>query len=174
MRNFFFCRSWRERVLLLVVLVVGVVIGLFAAISRGRAARERWSGQQSMLESQADWLDKASLYQEQLQGRLAQVQQGRSLNANQLVGQLDAVLKRQHFTGFRLDPATTERKPPVALHSVALTLEKVELSALAAFTDELRTALPLVNIDQLVITPDRRNPAQLDVRLRLNGLELLP
>jgi hypothetical protein len=151
-----------------------VVIWLFAAISRGRAARERWSGQQSMLQSQADWLDKASLYQEQLQSRLAQVQQGRSLNANQLVGQLDAVLKRQHLASFRLDPATTERKPPVAIHSVALTLEKVDLPALAAFTDELRTALPLVNIDQLAITPDRRNPAQLDVRLRLNGLELLP
>lgn len=174
MRNFFFRRSWRERVLLLVVLLVGVVIWLFAAISRGRAARERWAGQRSLLETQEAWLVQSAPLQERLQGRLGQVQQGRSLNANQLVGQLDAVLKRQHFTAFRLDPATTERKPPVAIHSVALTLEKIELSALAAFTDELRTALPLVNIDQLVITPDRRNPAQLDVRLRLNGLELLP
>lgn len=173
MRNFFFRRSWRERVLLLVVLVVGAIIWLFAVIGRGRAARERWTGQRSSLDSQAVWLDNAPTLQEQLQSRLGQVQQGRSLNANQLVGQLDAVVKRQHFA-FRLDPATTERRPPVAIHSVALSIEKAELAAVAAFTDELRTALPLVNIEQMVITPDRRNPAQLDVRLKLSGLELLP
>ncbi|MBK8475606.1 MAG: hypothetical protein IPL39_04660 [Opitutaceae bacterium] len=173
MRAFFFRRSWRERVLLLVVLVVGVLIWLFAALDRTRAARSRWGGQASVLAEQGVWLASATTLQEQVQSRLAQVQQGRSLNANQLVGQLDAVVKRQHLV-FRLDPPTTAPRPPVAIHSVSLTLEKVELGGLAAFTDDLRASLPLVNIEQIVITPDRRNPAQLDVRLKLSGLELLP
>jgi len=172
MRDFFFRRSWRERVLLLVVLVVGVFIWLFAVVGRVGRVRDRWSEQKSTLKVQSDWLDQAPGMQEQLQSRLAQVQQGRSLNANQLSGQLDAVAKRQHF-GYRLDPPATERKPPVAIHSVSLTVEKTELAALAAFTDDLRSSLPLVNIEQIVITPDRRNPAQLDVRLKLTGLELL-
>lgn len=173
MRTFFFRRSWRERVLLLVVLVVGVLIWLFATLDRTRAARSRWGGQGAVLAEQGVWLASATTLQEQVQSRLAQVQQGRSLNANQLVGQLDAVVKRQHLV-FRLDPPTTAPRPPVAIHSVSLTLEKVELGGLAAFTDDLRASLPLVNIEQIVITPDRRNPAQLDVRLKLSGLELLP
>ncbi len=173
MRAFFFRRSWRERVLLLLVLVVGVVVWLGAVVSRGRAARERWSETSGMLAHQRQWLAAAPEKAQELQTRLAQVQQGRSLNANQLVGQLDAVIKRQRIAAYRLDPPTTERKPPVALHAVSVTLDKTELAALGAFVDDLRATLPLVNIEQLVITPDRRNPAQLDVRLKLSGLELL-
>ncbi|HQF40426.1 MAG TPA: hypothetical protein PK322_15020 [Opitutaceae bacterium] len=173
MRGFFFRRSWRERILLLVVLVTGVVIWLASVVARARAARDQWAGVGVQLRLQQDWLDHAADIREQLDGRLAQVQAGRSLNANQLVGQLDAVVKRHRFA-FRLDPPTTERKPPVALHSVALSLEKTELAAFGAFADDLRTSLPLVNIEQVVLTPDRRNPAQLDVRLKLSSLELLP
>ena len=173
MRTFFFRRNWRERVLLLTVFTVGVVIWLFSAVGQFRSWRDRWSSQKATLDSQAVWLNNAGPLAEQLQSRLAQVQQGRSLNANQLVGQLDAVVKRQHFA-YRLDPPSTAPKPPVAIHSVSLSLEKAELPALAAFVDDLRASLPLVNIEQFVITPDRRNPAQLDVRLKLTGLELLP
>ena len=108
----------------------------------------------------------------ELQGLANIVQQGRALNANQLVGQLDAVVKRHGFA-YPLDPPSSERKPPVVIHSVSLSLDKAELSAFAAFADDLRASLPLVNIEQIVLTPDRRNPAQLDVRLKLSGLELL-
>lgn len=173
MRTFFFRRTWRERILLLVVLTAAVTVWLFSVLGRTGAARERWSAASTELQHQQLWLDGAAANAEQLKSRLAQVQQGRSLNANQLVGQLDAVVKRQRFA-YRLDPPTTERRPPVAIHSVALSIDKAELPALAAFVDDLRSSLPLVNIEQLVITPDRRNPAQLDVRLKLSGLELLP
>jgi hypothetical protein len=173
MRSFFFRRSWRERILLLVVLTAGVVVWLVSVLARGRTTREHWSETGSVLDAQQRWLAVAPQKAQELQGRLAQVQQGRSLNANQLVGQLDAVIKRQHITAYRLDPPTTERKPPVALHTVSVTLDKTELATLGTFVDDLRASLPLVNIEQVVITPDRRNPAQLDVRLKLSGLELL-
>ena len=174
MRAFFFRRSWRERILLLVVLAVGVLIWLFSVLSRARAARERWAGAGTVLQQQQIWLDGAAQTREQLESRLSQVQQGRSLDGNQLVGQLDAVVKLQHFASYRLDSPTSERKPPVTIHTVSLNLEKAELAPFGAFVDDLRSSLPLVNIEQVVITPDRRNPAQLDVRLKLSGLELLP
>ncbi len=174
MRAFFFRRSWRERILLLVVLTVGVAIWLSSVSGRSGTLRERWGATGTALALQQTWLESAAENQVQLQSRLAQVQQGRSLNANQLAGQLDAVAKRQHFANYRLDPPTSERKPPVAIHTVSLTIEKVELAAFGTFVDDLRSSLPLVNIEQLVITPDRRTPAQLDVRLKLSGLELLP
>lgn len=173
MRAFFFRRSWRERILLLVVLAVGVLIWLASALGRARTFRERWSSTTRVLETQRQWLEAAPAKATELQERLSQVQQGRSLNANQLVGQLDSVIKRGGIGSYRLDPPTTERRPPVALHAVSLTVDKVDLATLGAFVDDLRTSLPLVNIEQMVITPDRRNPAQLDVHLKLSGLELL-
>jgi hypothetical protein len=173
MKAFFFRRSWRERILLLVVLAVAVVIWLFSVLARARAARERWAGAGVVLQQQQIWLDGAVRTREQLESRLSQVQQGRALDGNQLVGQLDVVVKRHHFPSYRLDPPTSERKPPVTIHTVSLNLEKAELAPFGAFVDDLRASLPLVNIEQVVIAPDRRNPAQLDVRLKLSGLELL-
>jgi hypothetical protein len=172
MRAFFFRRSWRERVLLLIVLAVGVFIWLFSVLGRARAVQDRWAATGRELREQRQWLDNATELHERLQSRLEQVQQGRSLNANQLVGQLDALVKRHRFA-YRLDPPTSERRPPVVLHTVSLAIDKADLPAFAAFADDLRTSLPLVNIEQLVLTPDRRNSAQLDVRLKLSGLELL-
>jgi len=172
MRRFFFRRNWRERVLLLVTLTVGVVLWLSSLLGRIDSFRTRWFAAQTELQSQATWLGNAADIEAQLKSRLDQVKQGRSLNSNQLVGQLDAVVKKQHFT-FRLDPPTSERRPPVAIHTVSLAIEKAELRALADFVDDLGTSLPLVNIEQMTITPDRRNPAQLDVRLKLSSLELL-
>lgn len=173
MRAFFFRRNWRERILLLVVLTVAVAIWLFAVLGRARELRDRWRGTDTALTVQRDWLALAEANDAALQRRLGEIQMARSLNANQLAGQLDAVLRHHRFA-YRLDPPTTERKPPVAIHTLSLNLDKAELAAFGAFVDDLRTSLPLVNIEQVVLTPDRRNPAQLDVRLKLSGLELLP
>ena len=174
MRAFFFRRSWRERILLLVVLGVAVAIWLSSVTGRVGSLRENWGGVSVALAQQAGWLADAAANQARLDERLAQVKQGRALNANQLAGQLDAVVKRQRFPSYRLDPPTSERRPPVVIHAVALTIEKVDLAAFGAFVDDLRASLPLVNIEQVVMTPDRRTPAQIDIRLKLSGLELLP
>ena len=172
MRRFFFQRNWRERVLLLVTLTVGVVLWLSSLLGRVDSFRARWAAAKSDLDSQATWLGNSAEIEAQMKSRLAQVKQGRSLNSNQLVGQLDAVVKKQHFT-YRFDTATTDLRPPVAIHTVPVTIEKAELRPLREFIDDLGVSLPLVNIEQMTLTPDRRNPAQLDVRLKLSSLELL-
>ena len=136
MRAFFFRRTWRERVLLLLVLVVALGIWLLSLLARFRGGSERWGADGRQLDQQEQWLAVAGEKAQELRDRLAQVQQGRSLNANQLVGQLDAVVKRQRFA-YRLDPPTTERRPPVAIHSVSLTIEKADLAAFGVFADDL-------------------------------------
>lgn len=172
MRAFFFQRTWRERVLLMLVLLVAVVIWLGAELGRFRDAADLWRSDGSKLYKQSLLLEVAERNAADLRDRLSQVRQGRSLNANQLVGQLDAVAKRHRFA-YRLDPPNTERRPPVSIHSVSLSIEKTDLATFGAFVDDLRENLPLVNVEQVVMTPDRRNPAQLDYRLKLSGLELL-
>jgi hypothetical protein len=172
-RTFFFRRNLRERILLLVVVGAVLAVWLSSLTSRIRNTARNWSELGQNLEMQQIWLDSAPKNAEEMKTRLNQLKQGLSLNSTQLVGQLDAVLKRQGVK-YRLDPPTTERRPPVAINSVSLSLEKAELSAVGAFVDELGKSLPLVNIEQIVITPDRRLPSQLDVRFKLSGFELLP
>jgi hypothetical protein len=173
MRAFFFRRAWRERILLLATLLVGVGIWFSLFLGQVTEFRTRWVAASSTLATQAIWLRNAAEIEARLHSRLSQIKQSSSaLNANQLVGQLSA-LAGKRFT-MRLDPPVNESRPPVAIHKVTMVADRAELKPMAEFIDDLGTTLPLVNIEQMTITPDRRNPAQLNVRLQLSSLELLP
>jgi hypothetical protein len=174
MRNYFLRRNWRERALLLVTLTVGVALWLASLLGRFGDLRTRWTAARKDLENQATSLGNAPEIEKRLQSQLAQLKGAGSMNSNQFVAQLDTVVKKSLSGGFRRDPPTTERRPPVAIHTVSLAIEKAELRPVASFIDDLGASLPLVNIEQITFTPDRKNPAQLDVRMKLSSLELLP
>jgi hypothetical protein len=173
MRKFILKRSWRERLLVLVLLAV--VAGLWLSSFLGRFST--WSARRESVANEADrqemWRSQAGEIEARLANGLAQVQGGRSMGSAQFAGALDALVRKHRFS-FRLDAPSTERRPPVAIHTITLSLEKAEIGAIVAMVTELRSSMPLVNIEQLTLSADRRNPAQLDARLRLSALEILP
>jgi hypothetical protein len=173
MRAFFFRRTPRERWLTLLFVVVLLGLWGVSAFSRLGALRQRLHSTGQELAAQQQWLDNRLEIEARLAQGLATVREGRTLNASQLVGQIDALVRRHRFN-FRLDSPASERRPPVAIHSITLALEKAELGPFVSFVNDLRDTLPLVNIDQLTMSADRRNPAQIDIRLRLSSLEIVP
>ena len=173
MRTFLLKRTWRER--LLVILLLAVVAGLWLSSFVGRYSA--WSARSESVDVEADrqetWRSQAGDIEARLASGLAQVQGGRSMGSAQFAGALDALVRKHRFS-FRLDAPSTERRPPVAIHTITLSLEKAEIGGIVAMVTELRSTMPLVNIEQLTLSADRRNPAQLDARLRLSALEILP
>lgn len=173
MRSFFLKRTWREQ--LLVVVLLGVVAGLWLVNFSGRYSAWNASREASASEAerQAMWRAQAADIETRLASGLAQVQGGRSMGAAQFAGSLDGLVRKHRFS-FRLDAPSTERRPPVAIHTITLSLEKAEIGAIVAMIGELRATMPLVNVEQLTLSADRRNPVQLDARMRLSALEILP
>lgn len=173
MRSFILKRSWRER--LLIVLLLAVVVGLWLANFSGRFST--WSARHAAATSEQQrqemWRAQAGDVEAKLANGLATVEGGRSMGSAQFAGSLDALVRRHRFS-FRIDAPVTERRPPVAIHTITLSLEKAEIGAIVAMVAELRTTMPLVNVEQLTLSADRRNPSQLDGRLRLSALEILP
>jgi len=173
MRTFILKRTWRER--LLVVLFLAVVAGLWLSNFAGRYSA--WAVRRDSVAVEADrqemWSSQAAEIEVRLANGLAQVQGGRSMGSAQFAGALDALVRKHKFS-FRLDAPSTERRPPVAIHTMTLSLEKAEIGGIVAMVTELRSTMPLVNIEQLTLSADRRNPSQLDARLRLSALEILP
>jgi len=173
MRRLILKLSWRER--LLVILLLAVVAGLW--ISSFASRYSSWSARRASVAVEAErqdrWRSQAGEIEIRLANGLAQVQGGRSMGSAQFAGALDALVRKHRFS-FRLDAPSTERRLPVAIHTITLSLEKAEIGAIVAMVSELRSTMPLVNIEQLTLNADRRNPAQLDARLRLSALEILP
>ena len=173
MRSFLLKRTWRERILVLVLLAV--LAGLWLVNFSGRLSswEARRDGASSEGERQAMWRAQSGDIEARLASGLAQVQGGRSMGAAQFAGSLDGLVRKHRFS-FRLDAPSTERRPPVAIHTITLSLEKAEIGAIVAMITELRSTMPLVNVEQLTLSADRRNPVQLDARMRLSSLEILP
>lgn len=171
MRAFFFRRNWRERVLLLAVLLVGTVIWLSSALGRLRELRGSLQVADGDLENQGLWLRQQSDIDARLKASIEQVRSGRSLTQAQFNQQWNALVNKHGLTA-RFDPASTDRKPPVAIHTVNTRLDKAELEKFLSLIDDLAVQLPLVNIDKLSIVPDR-DPRQLQIDIKLSALELL-
>lgn len=173
MRTFLIKRTWRER--FLVLLLLGVVAGLWFSNFMGRYAA--WDTRRESAKAEAGrqgmWREQADDIEARLAAGLAEVQGGRSMGAAEFAGALDGLVRKHRFA-FRLDAPSTERRPPVAIHTITLLLEKAEIGAIVAMIAELRSTMPLVNVEQLTLNADRRNPLQLDARLRLSSLEILP
>lgn len=172
MRSFFFRRNWRERVLLLLVLLVGAVIWLTSALGRLRDLRGRLQVADGELANQGLWLGQKSEIDARLASSIEQVRSGPTLTQAQFVQQWNEIVKK-HGLAFRVDPATTDRKPPVAIHTLKSRLEKADLGKFLSLVDDLAATLPLVNIDKISIVPDSRDPNQLEINLTLSALELL-
>jgi len=173
MRSFILKRSWRERLLIVLLLAVVAALWLVSFTGRSSAWTARHNAASSEQERQEMWRAQASDVENHLASGLASVEGGRSLGAAQFAGSLDALVRRHRFS-FRLDAPLTERRPPVAIHTITLSLEKAEIGAIVAMVAELRTTMPLVNVEQLTLSASRTNPSQLDARLRLSALEILP
>jgi len=173
MRTFLLKRSWRERLLVLVLLAVVAGLWFWNFSGRYSAWSARWDSANRESDRQAMWRTQATDIEARLASGLAEVQGGRSMGAAQFAGALDGLVRKHRFN-FRLDAPSTERRPPVAIHTITLSLEKAEIGAIVAMIAELRSTMPLVNVEQLTLSADRRNPVQLDARLRLSALEILP
>ena len=159
----------------MILLLLLVVAGLWFTNFAGRysAWSVRKSGADAEADRQSQWRQQESTINALMQSGLENVRSGKSLGAAQFAGALDSLVRRHRFN-FRLDAPSTERRPPVAIHTITLSLEKADIATIVAFVAELRTTMPLVNVEQLTLNADRRNPAQLDARLRLSALEILP
>lgn len=157
------------------LVLLAVVAGLWFSNFSGRFSgfTIRRESASSEADRQEMWRAQSDAVESRLAAGLAEVQGGRSLGAAQFAGSLDGLVRKHRFS-FRLDAPSTERRPPVAIHTITLSLEKAEIGAIVAMITELKASMPLVNVEQLTLSADRRNPAQLDARMRLSALEILP
>lgn len=178
MRSFFFRRNWRERILLLLVLLVGVSIWLGSSLRRLRTERQQNENTNLELATQANWITQKEAIEERLKNSLDQVRAGRSLTLDQFRERLNQLLLKHIGVGerFRIQAGNTpaDRRPPVAVHTLRANLDKVSLGELLALIDDLAKELPLVNIDTISIVPDTKDPqTKLAIDLKLSALELL-
>jgi hypothetical protein len=170
LRSLFLARSRREKVLAMAFLVVFALIWASAFLTRVSAFRIQLASVRATADSQAQWIDSTEAIEARYREAVARLSGATLPSRSEVLAQVDALVRKYRFT-FRIDPPQTQGRDRFTFHAISIAIDKADYGQLQAFQNELTTSLPTVNLEQITLIADRRNPAQLDTRIRLVAIE---
>jgi hypothetical protein len=172
MKSLFLRRNFREKVLVLLMLVVALVIWASIFAERFGAVmdeRERLNRAHAELKV---YLDNRDIIRERAQEGIQKLDPRRTLDNTALFREI-AALARKHGLNPAVDPARTEPGEVFSYHTVSLSVSEADLAALVSFTSELQGRAPYMALEQVALT-SRPNPMLLDARFRISAVQLNP
>lgn len=173
MKAFFFGRALREKLLLLIFVLLALLIWLGGGLRRGRALWGDLRATQTELATQQVWLANASAIEAKAAATTKSLDPAKTLNATRLVGELNTLVGR---IGLNADIGSqrTEQTNQFAFHSVQMNIRRSDLATLLKFYAELSRRSPYIGLEQFTLTVDRGNPGQLNASFRVVSVELGP
>lgn len=173
-RAYFLSRALREKILLGAFIAIGLLWWLSAFGSRAGAF---WREQHTMtlrLNEQAEWIKNKSKIEETAERTAGKLDPTKTLNANQLATTLlqlanEAGLKSPSLSG----SPTTTRSGQFAIHTATFLIRTAEWGDLVKFYEALQKRAPYIAVDQFNLTAAPNNPAQLNLQLRAESVEIL-
>lgn len=172
LRHAFVHRSLRERVLVLGLLATAVVIW-FSSFSGRLGTTWRDAGRIAALEAEQNLLlEQREPVAARLNGFLARVEPGRTLNQTRLVAELSALLNQFQLVNNSIDTPRTEPVDQFRAHATDVVLQRADLGSLINFIDALASRAPYIQLERLDILVDPANPASMNVRLRVSAVEI--
>ena len=172
LKEFFLSRLLREK-LLLVVIVVLAACTLLSYFS-GRVARS-WRAQHAttgMLAQQERVLANRGAIEKEAGRTVKNLDPARTLDDTRLVGELNSLARAQGLK-FTSDSPRTERSGQFAVHTVQFNLLKVDWETLKRFYLELTKRSPYIGIEQCSLQAERASPTLLNASLRVSSVEIV-
>ncbi len=169
-RPVFLARTRREKVLAVAFLAVLAAIWCSSFLTRGRAWSVALGGAREEAKAQDLWIENRAAFEARYEEAIARLDQSALPSRSEVLALVDALVRKYAFT-FRIEPPQTQRRDRLDFHTLSLSVDKGDYAKLQSFYDELAASLPTVNVEQITLAADRRNPALLDARLRLVAVE---
>lgn len=170
LRAGFLARSRREKVLAVAFLIVLAVIWLSSLVSRAKSYSAEIRIAKADANDQAQWLDNAETIEARYNEAVSLISDAALPTRSEVLAQIDALVRKYQFT-FRIDPPRSQSRDRLTFHSIAVNIDKGDFDQLQSFQAELVSTLPTVNLEQITLAADSRNPSQLNARLRLVAVE---
>jgi Pilus assembly protein, PilO len=173
LRPLFLARSRREKMLAVLFVTVSAVIWAILWTDRVRRFSPEMAKVRADAREQSNWLDQQTVIQARYDEVLAKLRDSGD-NSGRLAHQtVDQIVRKYGFSNFRIDPPQPQRKEGITLHPINVTVFKGEWRQLAALFNEIVTALPSVNLEEVTIgAPDRSNQKLLDAKFKFVAIEI--
>lgn len=172
LRQYFLGRLLREKLMLVVFVALGVAMWLSAFSGRANRAWQAHRATEVELAEQKQWLANREAIESAAVQAVQNLDPARTLDDTRLVGELSA-LGKEHNLRYTIDTPQTARSGQFAMHTVQINLTRSDWETLQRFYMALSRRSPYIGIEQLALSADRANPAQLNAQLRVASVEIV-
>ncbi len=163
--------STREKFLLLMFVGGIALVWLMYSLNRYGSGYKMLSGTNQQIESYDLFLSQKDRVEEQLLERSSELDSSKTLSSTELVSRLIGIIDEMDLK-YSINSPQTEMGPLFTFHNVRLSVNKAELEMVLRLSDRLKSLVPYVTLDRVVVSPDRSNPNLLDVQFFISSLEM--
>lgn len=170
-RRVFFKMSMREKVLALLFAFALVFIWFSWQLDRHTLLGGQHDNIRRLEQSQKLELDDGARVRSDYAARMAEIDLRSLPNVEDVRAQVDALVRRAGFASFNLGEPRTETGADLNFHTFQLNVDKVPYFGIKRFTETIKTELPYLSLESIVIAAQTRNEDFVDVRYVFKSIE---
>jgi hypothetical protein len=172
LRSFFLGRLFREKLLLTGFILMVTVTWLVSLAGRASHFVRSVKITTSTLQEQQLWLANKGPIEAQAQAAAGKLDAVRTLDATRLLAEVSALAGDAGLKGFTIGEPKDSPIGQFAVHSLQLSVTKVDWATLKQFYLELGKRSPYIGIEQYSMQVDRANPTLLNASFQLSSVEI--
>ena len=173
MKALFLNRTYREKVLILAMVLVGLVIWFTLASERLREFNQTRASIVRQVEAQQVWLDNEASIRERVEASISNLDPARTLSGTRLNAEINRIAS-EHNLRVTVDRPQQESGEVLTYHTVVVQISGAEMEPLIRFTQALQGRAPYLGVEEIIISPDNRNPTIHGARFRISAVERRP
>jgi predicted RNA polymerase sigma factor len=172
LRAFFLGRLLREKLLLVVFALLGVLMWLSSYSKRfGAFWREQHTTTVNLTDQQR-WLDNRKALEVAAQKAAGRLDASQTLDGTRLLAAVNAIAAEAGLRNTSSNGATDQSNGEVSIHTLPYKINRADWEALKKFYLALSARSPYIGIERFVLNADRANPAQLNLDLTVTSVEI--
>lgn len=179
LRLFFLSRLLREKLLLVAFVAIGAVIWFSDFGSRGLAWWRSQKFTSEQLKVQDRWLRDEPIIQENAQKAAAQLDPAKTLDGTRLFTNVQKLASEAGLRNVRNDGLAPQGSTgQFTVNTLTITAQAADADpaknweAITKFYTTVQQRSPYIAIDQFILQPQRANPGQLTVVLKVSSVQI--
>ncbi|MCB1123914.1 MAG: hypothetical protein KJT03_20335 [Verrucomicrobiae bacterium] len=163
--------STREKFLLLLFIGSIALVWFLYSFNRYSIRIKLLKNTNSQISSYESILSQKDHIETQLIEKSSQLDASKTLSGTELVGRIDEIIRPMDLK-YSINSPQDEESALFTFHNVRLVVNKAEFEDVLRLSDKLKTLVPYVTLDRIIVTADRANANLLDVQFFISSVEM--
>jgi len=173
LRAYFFSRHLREKLLLVVFVLIVAVLWLSNLFGRLDGFRHDVYQTSLKLAEQKQWLSHRVAIEHSARQAASIFDPARTLNGTQLLAAVNAIAAEAGLRTTSSAGAQDVSNGEFAVHTIQFNITKVDWDSLQSFYKSLQQRSPYIGIDEFQLAADHANRALLSANLKISSVEIV-